>query len=173
MPVKGELLLEYNEESVYEQEKEYVKENWKSEFAGETEIENPGDADIDRIVFDRLSDGMPYQFEWANFKENLSYLLKKRNPSDLWESPVFPDENREREDRKFFGENGNDLLNKLIDFYRGNNITRISIFGYGKDGICIDPEWQSEKCLLSACREGFYRDWDHDGICIMSEKGVE
>jgi hypothetical protein len=173
MPIKGELLLEYNEESVYEQEKEYVKENWGEQFAGDTDIDEPTDEDIDKIVFNRLSDGMPYQFEWDEFKENLSYLLKERNPSDLWESLDFPDENREKEERKFFAENGNDLLNKLIDFDRGNNITRVSIFAFGKDGICIDPEWHSEKCLLAACKEGFYRDWDRDGICIMSPGEAE
>lgn len=164
---KGDLLLIYDESSIYKQEIEDIKENW-SDYAEEHGKE-PTDKTLETIVWNRLSDGWRYQDEWGFFKEALTHLMTQRNPRLEWESPDLKgEENYQGEDEKFPASNGEDLLRKFVDFDTRNGVSYINIFSYGKDGFCIDPEWQSEKCVLAACRTGFYRDWDKDGVCVAT-----
>jgi hypothetical protein len=162
---KGELLLSYDEGDIYKQEIEDIKENW-SDYAEEHGKE-PTDKTLETIVWNRLSDGWRYQDEWGFFKEALTHLMTQLNPNLEWESPDSK-EQYDGEDGKFSSDKGEDLLHKFVDFDTRNGISYINIFAYGKDGFCIDPEWQTEKCVLSACKTGFYRDWNKEGVCVAT-----
>jgi hypothetical protein len=167
---KGELLLAYDESEMYKQEIEFVKENW-GEFK-EMHGRVPTDEAVEKVVWNRLSDGWLYQDAWENFKVELTHLMEERNPRMMWESPDSQTE-ESGEDRKFQVLKGEDLLHRFVDFEARNNISYIKIFAYGKDGFCIDPEWQGEKCVLAACKNGFYRDWDKGGVCIGDTREEE
>lgn len=172
MPTKGELLLSYDEEDIVKQEIEFIKENW-TDFAEKHGQQT--DEKVEKIVWNRLSDGWLYQNHWGDFKDALTSLMKGRNPSLEWESPDYHsyEDDYHQEDQKFNMTNGEELLRKFINFDSHNNISFIKIFSYGNDGLCIDPEWQQEKCLIAACRQGFYRDWEHGGICVARTEAEE
>jgi hypothetical protein len=173
MPTRGELLLSYDESEIYKEEVEFVKETWNETPTLVDEYgKEPTDEEIDKIVFQRLSDGWASNDRWFDFKMELTGLMRERNPTMEWESPDFHsiEDGYSAEDAKFRIEKGEDLLDKFVDFDRQGNLTYIKIYAYGQNGLCVDPEWQTEKCLLQACRNGFYRDWDKGGICIAAKE---
>lgn len=168
---KGELLLAYDESEIYTSELLFIKEIWDEDYK-ETHGEMTNEK-VEKIVWSRLSDGWLSQHVWDEFTHEFTSLMRERNPSLKWESPDYhsKDDKYIMEDQKFNMDNGLEMLRKFVNFDRYGNLSFIKIFAYGKDGFCIDPEWQQEKCVLSACKSGFYRDWDHDGICVAAREG--
>jgi len=167
---RGELLLAYDESEIYKSEVDFVKEMWDEDYK-KTHGEMT-DAKVEKIVWSRLSDGWITQDNWDSFTHEFSNLMRQRNPSLHWESPDYhSDDTHVMEDQKFRMDSGLEMLQKFVNFDRYGNLSYIKIFAYGKDGFCIDPEWQQEKCVLSACKSGFYRDWNHDGICVAAREG--
>lgn len=167
---RGDLLMSYDEEDIVKSEIEFIKETWDEDFAKE-HGKNPTDEQIDKIVWNRLSDGWAYQNGWEMFVESLTELMKERNPRLTWESPDYhsSDDGYEKEDAKFQLSKGQELLSHFVDFDRHGNLSYVKIFAFGNNGFCIDPEWQTEKCLLDACKSGFYRDWNRGGVCVSSK----
>ena len=109
-----------------------------------------------------------------------SKLLHDRNDGDgLWETDAFiasynhgirfrragvAEAGKYRPDSTFFS-----LLEPYVKIH-----DKIEVFEYGRNGVIIekqdmadDERWESIR-LLPACHEGFYRDWDNDGICVKS-----
>lgn len=152
---------------------EHIKENWDDDL---TDRYGPKtDTAVEKAVLSRLSDGWLYSDYWNDFKIELTFLMKQRNPSLVWESPDFHsyEDDYHQEDQKFNSLTGEELLHSLINFDRHQNVSLIKIHAYGNDGLCIDPEWEREKCILAACKTGFYRDWEHNGICVRTEEAEE
>jgi hypothetical protein len=137
-------------------------------------------------------------YEWMLFKDNLTDLLRDRNPENNWESNEYPGSyltvkdvyHHEQENFKTMDEDklkfklkgGDDLLHKFSlhkfpDFF---GEWKINIYSCGKDGLYLESRqdqnvdhqkiYESATLLLKACKTGFHRDWERDGICIKNTK---
>lgn len=150
---KGDLISSYDEDSFISDRLERLKEEWD-----ETHPKEPlpdDDTLLDEHVY---KDSWLFQDYWDMFTEDLHYVLKKKSPYMCWESPEF-------EEKECF-DKGIELIDALIDFeYYRYGIRKLDVYDYGP-GILVDAEWKSEKIALPECEEGYFRDWERDGICV-------
>lgn len=76
---------------------------------------------------------------------------------------------------KFDASNGQDLLRNILP----NTDNEFSIFQLKKDGFAINNKHHDNQegdewyYILPACRDGFHRDWWHDGICVQDRPKKE
>jgi hypothetical protein len=134
-----------------------------------------------------MQDSFVYQNEWDFFLEDLSEIMKTKNQDGYWETPCNEDSdtylvnnvsgcevtNKKTGDgsRVCTVNTGIGLIEAVIDFKRFQYGTGpIRIFEYKKAGLKIKASQHDEIFLLPACRSGFIRDWDKDGVCVSSEE---
>lgn len=149
---KGELIASYNEESAIEEQIKQIKEEWDEYHPGER---MPDDSKLAESIWE----GDFVQVEWDFFCDEVNTVLDELNPSGCWDSPEF------EEGAKCY-EKPMELIDDLINFeYYRYGIQKLDIYKY-KTGILVDPQWKTEKIALPECEEGYFRDWDRDGICV-------
>lgn len=126
-------------------------------------------------------DGFYVDCEWDYFLDRLTDEMVKRNPSRYlyWETPDPEKESSDTGSDHFHAEDGKSLFEHFgIDSYCKDGNNKIKINDYGNTGLHIETECRGghyvsrfhdderEIVILPACRDGFYRDWDRDGICV-------
>jgi len=120
-------------------------------------------------------DSQTYESEWDMFLETLSSYMDERNEKGYWETPCtdarddchITNKKQGTGSRMLACEKGKDLIHNVIDFDRFQYGTGpIRIFDYKKTGFKITAQSHDEIYLLPACRTGFIRDWDKDGVCV-------
>lgn len=171
MMKKGELLLYYDTGKPLEQRDEITKKYG---------------------LLDETDDHTIQDYGWMLFKDNLTQLIKDKNPENNWESNDFPGsyivghyiepQGSDEEMLKFKLKDGHDLLHKFSlhafpDFFGD---WKINIYAYGNDGLYVESrqDWKNENTkvfesvslLLRACKTGFHRDWERDGVCVQNTK---
>ncbi len=137
----------------------------------------------EELETDIMQDSWVYDSEWDFFLESITGFIENINPKGYWETPCNRDEtddcdvtdrNTGNGSRELSCDTGKELIDKLIDFKRFYNETGpIRIFGYKNNGMRIRASHHDEIILLPSCRDGFIRDWDHDGICIARIENEE
>lgn len=109
-----------------------------------------------------------HNVDWDAFSE----MMNEKNPSDEWEAEVqnFGWRRIHGVKKRFVAKNGKELLGKILP----NADCEVKIFELDNRGFSIQnfhhdnntgSEWYH---ILPACEEGFYRDWDRDGICVKN-----
>jgi len=117
------------------------------------------------LVYDA---GANPEVSFVDFGNKLTLLMEERNPSMVWESPDFSRAGDIDIVYRLFTEDGGELLRTSLS--QPYPIGYISVRAWGRTGLCVGPEWQREKCFLPACHDGFYRDWEKDGICVADTR---
>jgi hypothetical protein len=130
----------------------------------------------DEVIDEIMQNSNIYDEEWDLFLENLSYHMQERNDKGYWETPCTIDKHDcnitnkadETGSRLLGCDNGKELLDEIIDYdvVSKYGSTAIHIFNYKKKGFLVKASHHDDILLLPACRSGFIRDWEHDGICI-------
>ena len=135
----------------------------------------------DELEQEIMQDSRVYETEWDFFLEDITGLMNDRNPDGYWETPCNVNEFVENMDceatdrstgngsHHFFCDHGKELLKKFIDYNRFQYGTGpIRLYDYKSRGFKIQASHHDDTIFLPACKSGFIRDWDHDGICIAS-----
>ena len=117
--------------------------------------------------------------EWDNFTERVTEEMGRRNPDDYWETPDPDKQVSDTGSDEFFSSSGESLLGHFgIDTFCDNTSNKIKINEYGRMGLhintlCRDGSFISrfnedarDIIVLPACHDGFYRDWEHNGIYV-------
>ena len=117
---------------------------------------------------------------WAGFLGSVTKEMNRRNPCGDWEMPLdvgfFVDGyGYYVKSYPFHAENASELFPML----KVNGLTmeegparddNIEVFELGKTGLQIRKTLPSGEeydfFVLPKCHDGFYRDWEHDGICV-------
>jgi len=116
-----------------------------------------------------------------DFYDRVTDELKHRNPSGKWEADVV-DHLRygllpwdELDDASktyqkgisFFAEYAVELFRYFPIGYTATPPGRIKVFELGKTGLHLEyAKGHLHVRILPKCHDGFYRDWEHDGICV-------
>lgn len=112
-----------------------------------------------------------YDRRYKDIAKKLGQYVDERNPEHWWEARVESSGRKKKKGTmdKFKAENGQELL----DFLLPTTENSFSIFLFKKTGVAINnknqfnddgDEWYY---ILPACRDGFHRDWKHDGVCAQ------
>jgi hypothetical protein len=132
----------------------------------------------DELEKEIMDDSFTYESEWDFFLEDLSGIMQTKNGDGDWETPCTDAKDDCTITNKKDGTGslvcyvgrekiGKELIYKVLDFDRFRYGTGpIRIFDYKKNGMKIRAQSHDEIFLLPACRSGFIRDWDKDGVCI-------
>ena len=117
------------------------------------------------LEFERGNDINPLQ-QWKNFKKDVMSILLEKNPDILnWESPDYtPGEVIDIR-----------LIMDWFDESFANDLAAVKVYPFKREGLRFDFELQTmdpkfpfknQLRIVKACHQGFYRDWEHNGICV-------
>jgi hypothetical protein len=109
--------------------------------------------------------------------DELDEHIESKNPEYKWEAHVknFGWQKKNGTMDKFEAKDGQELLNNLLP----QTENHFTIFEFKKTGFAINnkhhdnmdgDEWYY---VLPACKEGFHRDWSHDGICSQDQQKIK
>ena len=153
-------------------------------FDLQTELKNPALLrkelkEQDKIEEELREDSSFYQDEWDFFLECISSYMDEKNEKGYWETPctdarddcVITDKGDGTGSRNMLCETGKELIDQVINFNKFQYQTGpIHVFDYKKTGLKITASSHDDIFVLPACRTGFIRDWDKDGICIEEQE---
>lgn len=148
---KKQRLLHWDSTTLEKEAAERRKKEWKELYADLSDV--PSADFLEREYENDLSF---YYRKWDDFLSELDELIKK---DEQWEHP--------RLGHKFYLENGK----KLLKICALNEPQQLDVYNTQKKGlILIGKEYideEEKECLvLPACKEGYHREWEHDGICV-------
>ena len=117
------------------------------------------------LEFERGNDINPLQ-QWKNFKKDVMSILLEKNPDILnWESPDYtPGEVIDIR-----------LIMDWFDESFANDLAAVKVYPFKREGLRFDFELQTmdpkfpfknQLRIVKACHQGFYRDWEHNSICV-------
>jgi hypothetical protein len=116
------------------------------------------------LEFERGAHYNPF-VQWKDFEKDLMDILLKKNNTLWWESPDYKP--GERIDiQTIFG---------WFDTSFATDLSRVKVYPFKKEGVRFDFELQTidprfpfknQLRIIKACKQGFHRDWDRNGICI-------
>lgn len=122
--------------------------------------------DDDNLI-DAEADSIHQEIQW---EKKLDAFIAERNPENVWEARI---ENHtwKKEtgtSNKFTVKTARELLEQLLQReYSG--VDGFSVFEFKKNGLALNNNIEKDEWyyVLPACRGGFHRDWEHDGVCAQ------